>query len=52
VDRGYMNEQQRSGFGKKIKKQIGTMPRVKGVKLEFGKRYQSRKTTYSVKRLD
>lgn len=51
-DVGYMNEAQRAGFGKKIKKQIGTQPRVKGFRLEFGRREQSRKTTYSVKRLD
>jgi hypothetical protein len=51
-DRGYMNEAMRAGFGKKIKKQIGTTAKVGGAKLEFGKRYQSRKTTYSVKRLE
>lgn len=51
-DQGHMTEAQRSGFGKKIKRQIGNTPRIRGVRLEFGNRKQSRKTTYTVKRLD
>lgn len=48
VDNGYMNESQRSGFGKKIKKHVGTEAKVAGVTLVFGQREQSRKSTYTV----
>lgn len=49
VDKGYLTDSQRSGFGKKIKKQAGTEKRVKGRTMEFGRREQSRKSTYTVK---
>lgn len=48
-DRGYMNDSQRSMFGKKLKKRNGDHPVVKGRKLEFGKRYQARKSTFTVR---
>jgi hypothetical protein len=51
VDRGYMTEAHRAGFGPKIKRQIGKQHKVGSAKLEFGRRDQSRKTTYVVTRL-
>lgn len=48
-DRGYMTPAQRSAFGKRITKEIGTEPEIGGRKVEFGKRAQSRKATYTVK---
>lgn len=50
-DRGYMNPSQRSAFGKRITKEIGTEPEISGKRMEFGKRAQSRKATYTVKLL-
>jgi hypothetical protein len=47
-DLGYMTEKQLSGFGKKMKKQAGTEAKVKGHTVKFGKRAQSRRTTYTV----
>lgn len=52
VDRGYMTPQHRSSFGKRIKKEIGTEPVVNGRRIEFGRRHQARKATFTLKRLD
>lgn len=49
TDRGYLTDSHRSMFGKKLKKRMGDEPIVKGRKLEFGKRYQARKSTFTVK---
>lgn len=49
TDRGYLTDSQRSMFGKKIKKVAGDQPAVNGRKIEFGKRYQARKSTFTVK---
>jgi hypothetical protein len=51
-DCGYMTPTQASAFGKRITKLVGKEPAVDGVKLEFGKRSQSRKASYTVKRLN
>jgi len=48
-DLGYMTPAHRSAFGKRITKEIGTEPVVGGRRIEFGKRLQSRKATYTVK---
>lgn len=48
-DRGYMTPAHRSAFGKKITKEIGTQPKVGDKRLEFGKRMQSRKATFTVR---
>lgn len=47
-DRGYMTPQHRSAFGKRILKEIGTKPVVRGKRIEFGRREQSKKATYTV----
>jgi hypothetical protein len=51
-DMGYMTPAHRSSFGKRITKEIGTEPVVGGRRVEFGKRLQSRKATYTVKVLE
>jgi hypothetical protein len=48
-DRGYMNPQQRSAWGKRLKKEEHTEHEVAGRKLEFGKRGQGRKSAYTVR---
>lgn len=48
-DHGYMTPPQRSSFGKVMTKQIGTEHTIGGRKVEFGKREQARKATYTVK---
>ena len=52
LDCGYMTPAQASAFGKRITKLVGREPSVDGIKLEFGKRAQSRKASYTVKRLN
>lgn len=47
-DKGYLTKDQQSAWGKRMKKEVGAHPRVNGRKLEFGKREQSRKATYTV----
>lgn len=49
TDNGYLTDSHRSMFGKKLKKRMGDQPMVKGRKIEFGKRYQARKSTFTVK---
>jgi hypothetical protein len=51
LDHGYMTPAHASAFGKRITKLVGTEPQVDNVRLEFGKRAQSRKATYTVKRM-
>lgn len=51
-DLGYMTPAQASAFGKRITKLVGKEPTVDGAKLEFGKRTQSRKASYTVKRIN
>lgn len=51
-DLGYMTPAMASAFGKRITKLVGKEPTVDGIKLEFGKRAQSRKASYTVKRLN
>ena len=51
-DRGILTDSHRSSFGKKIKKMAGGEPKVRGKRVEFGKRYQARKSTFSIKVLD
>lgn len=48
TDQGYLTDSHRSMFGKKLKKRMEDHPVVKGRKLEFGKRYQARKSTFTV----
>jgi hypothetical protein len=48
-DMGYTDQAQKSSFGKVIGKEIGTEHMVGGRKVEFGKREQSRKATYTVR---
>ena len=48
VDHGYMDASQNSSFGKMITKQIGTEHKILGKRVQFGKRAQSRKATYTV----
>jgi hypothetical protein len=48
-DRGYLKEGQRVSFGKIITKEVGTKPTVAGRKIEFGKREEARRATYTVK---
>jgi hypothetical protein len=50
-DMGYLDQSMKSAFGKLMTKQIGTEHMVKGKKIEFGKREQARKATYTVKLL-
>jgi hypothetical protein len=53
MDNGYMTPSQRSSWGKRMQAEVGTEPRSKcGRRVEFGKRLQSRKATYTVKLLD
>jgi hypothetical protein len=47
-DKGILTESQRSSWGKRMKKEVGAHPKVNGRKLEFGRREQSRKSTYTV----
>lgn len=49
TDLGYMTQSHQSAFGKRITKEIGTKPVINGRQIEFGKRAQSRKATYTVK---
>jgi len=48
-DMGYMSDSQASSFGKIMTKQVGTEHVIAGRKIQFGKREQSRKRTYTVK---
>lgn len=53
VDEGLLTPAQRSAFGKKVAGLVGTEPRSKGgVRVEFGRRSQSRKATFTVKWLE
>jgi hypothetical protein len=47
-DRGHMTDKQRKSFGQFVKKQAGKEPQWKGKAVEFGKREQARKSTYTV----
>lgn len=47
-DRGYMDDSQRKRFGHFIRGQAGKNPMWKGKPVEFGKREQARKSTYTV----
>ena len=49
VDRGYLSNSHKTGFSRKIIKEIGTKPDVKGKLIQFGKREQGRKATYTVR---
>ena len=49
VDKGYLTDSQRSSFGKRVKKMVGGELKVKGMRVEFGKRYQARKSTFTIK---
>ena len=48
-DLGYLDQAMKSSFGKAMTKQIGTEHLIGGQKVEFGKREQARKATYTVK---
>jgi hypothetical protein len=48
-DRGYLTPGQRCAFGKRMGKEAGTTPKVKGRVVEMGKRAQSRKSTFTVR---
>jgi hypothetical protein len=50
-DKGYLSPSHRTAFSKKMKKQLGQWPVVGGWEIEFGNRSQSRKTTYTVRRV-
>lgn len=51
-DQGYMTPSQRSAWGKLVAKEAGGNPKGKsGVAVEFGKRAQARKATFTVRRL-
>ena len=49
TDCGYMTPPQSASFGKRIKKLAGGELKVKGRSIEFGKRAQARKSTFTVK---
>jgi len=52
-DKGYLNPSQRSSWGKRMGKELGGEPRsASGKRVEFGKRKQTRKATFTVERLD
>jgi hypothetical protein len=48
VDKGYMSRAQQTSFGLKIKKRSGEEMKVGGIRIEFGKREQARKSTWTV----
>jgi hypothetical protein len=48
-DRGYMTPAQASSWGKRLKKEGGNHYKVQGRLLEFGKRGQGRKSTYTIR---
>jgi hypothetical protein len=48
-DLGYLDQAMKSGFGKMMTKQIGTEHLIGGRKVEFGKRAEARKATYTVR---
>lgn len=52
LDKGYMTDIQRKSFGWRIKKLAGGEVKVAGKRVEFGKREQARKSTYTVTILD
>lgn len=52
TDQGYMTESHRAAFGKRIKKLAGGEPKVHGKRVEFGKRHQARKSTFTIRILD
>ena len=52
VDHGYMTQSHRASFGRRITKEIGTEPVVAGQRIEFGRRRQSRKATFTLRRID
>ena len=50
---GYLTPAQRSSWGKRMGKEVGGEPRsASGKAVEFGKRKQARKATFTVIRLD
>ncbi len=52
-DMGYLTPAQRSSWGKRMGKEVGGEPRsASGKAVEFGKRKQARKATFTVIRLD
>jgi len=51
TDLGYMTPAHRSAFGKRIGKEIGSHPSVGSTKVEFGRRAQSRKATFTLSRM-
>jgi hypothetical protein len=51
-DHGYLTPSQNSKFGNRMKKEIGSNKKVAGKLLEFGRRDQSRKSTWTVKVLE
>lgn len=52
LDKGYMTDIQRKSFGWRIKKLAGGVVKVAWKQVEFGKREQARKSTYTVTILD
>ena len=52
VDKGYMTESQRKSFGWRIKKLAGGELKIGGKRVEFGKREQARKSTFTVRILE
>lgn len=48
-DHGYMTDSQNSKFGKKVGKEMGTEKKAGGRVLEFGKRKQAKRSTFTVK---
>jgi hypothetical protein len=52
VDRGEMHKSQSTSFGARLKKEVGQHLKIRGITVEFGKREQSRKSTWSIRILD
>lgn len=48
-DKGYMTKPHETAFGKRMKKEVGTEHVINGQRLQFGKREQARKSTYTVR---
>lgn len=48
-DMGYLDQAMKSSFGKQMTKEVGTEHVIAGRKIEFGKRDQARKATYTVR---
>jgi len=51
ADEGLLTSSHRSAFSKRIVREIGSQPTSNGQQIEFGRREQSRKATFTIRRL-